>query len=86
MDRNGLRPARYWETKDGTVYIASEVGVFDDVIDNAPNVVVQGRLGPGMMVVCDMEENKFYENAEIARKVATSRPFSEFIKDCRRLK
>ena len=40
LDRNGLRPARYWETKDGTVYIASEVGVFDDAIENAENVAV----------------------------------------------
>ena len=40
LDRNGLRPARYWETNDGVVYIASEVGVFDDVIENAGNVIV----------------------------------------------
>ena len=40
LDRNGLRPARYWEDKDGTVYIASEVGVFNDVMENAPNVAV----------------------------------------------
>ena len=56
LDRNGLRPARYWETKDGMVYVASEVGVLGDVLSNASNIVRKGRLGPGQMVCADLDE------------------------------
>ena len=49
LDRNGLRPARYWRTNDDMVYVASEVGVLGDVFDNAANVVAKGRLGPGQV-------------------------------------
>ena len=49
LDRNGLRPARYWKTSDDLVYVASEVGVLNDVLDNAPNITVKGRLGPGQV-------------------------------------
>ena len=47
LDWNGLRPARYWKTTDDLVYVASEVGVLNDVLDNAPNITTKGRLGPG---------------------------------------
>lgn len=56
LDRNGLRPARYWETDDGMVYVASEVGVLADVLTNASHVVRKGRLGPGQMVCADLHE------------------------------
>lgn len=56
LDRNGLRPARYWETDDGMVYVASEVGVLGDVLTNASHVVRKGRLGPGQMVCADLHE------------------------------
>ena len=49
LDRNGLRPARYWKTTDDLVYVASEVGVLNDVLDNAPNITTKGRLGPGQV-------------------------------------
>ena len=49
LDRNGLRPARYWRTNDDMVYVASEVGVLGDVFDNAANVIAKGRLGPGQV-------------------------------------
>lgn len=45
LDRNGLRPARYWKTSDDMIYVASEVGVLGDVISNASEVVEKGRLG-----------------------------------------
>lgn len=47
LDRNGLRPARFWQTKDDMIYVASEVGVLGDAITNAENIVAKGRLGPG---------------------------------------
>lgn len=56
LDRNGLRPARYWETDDGMVYVASEVGVLGDVLSNASHVVRKGRLGPGQMVCADLHD------------------------------
>ena len=56
LDRNGLRPARYWETDDGMVYVASEVGVLGDVLTNASHVVRKGRLGPGQMVCADLHD------------------------------
>ncbi|XP_022868662.1 ferredoxin-dependent glutamate synthase-like, partial [Olea europaea var. sylvestris] len=51
LDRNGLRPARYWRTVDNVVYVASEVGVLptDD-----SKVIMKGRLGPGMMITVDL--------------------------------
>ena len=56
LDRNGLRPARFWETDDGMVYVASEVGVLGDVLSNASHVVRKGRLGPGQMVCADLAD------------------------------
>ncbi|CAJ1914664.1 unnamed protein product [Sphenostylis stenocarpa] len=51
LDRNGLRPARYWRTSDNMVYVASEVGVVP--VDES-KVVLKGRLGPGMMITVDL--------------------------------
>lgn len=59
LDRNGLRPARFWRTSDDTIYVASEVGVLGDVISNASNVVAKGRLGPGQMVLADIVSGDF---------------------------
>jgi glutamate synthase (ferredoxin) len=52
LDRNGLRPARYWRTSDDFVYVASEVGVIP--MDES-KVVMKGRLGPGMMITVDLQ-------------------------------
>jgi len=85
LDRNGLRPARYWETSDRTLYVASEVGVLGDVLTNAENVVSKGRLGPGMMITTDLGSGKFNVNSEIAKKVANERPYSEWVANQREL-
>lgn len=69
LDRNGLRPARFWQTSDDTIYVASEVGVLGDVITNAANVVNKGRLGPGQMVVADLTSGTFKKNTELALEV-----------------
>ncbi len=55
LDRNGLRPARFWRTKDDMIYVASEVGVLNNVMKEPQNVVAKGRLGPGQMIVADLE-------------------------------
>eukprot|EP00200_Dunaliella_tertiolecta_P000313 CAMPEP_0202365904 /NCGR_PEP_ID=MMETSP1126-20121109/16736_1 /ASSEMBLY_ACC=CAM_ASM_000457 /TAXON_ID=3047 /ORGANISM="Dunaliella tertiolecta, Strain CCMP1320" /LENGTH=1645 /DNA_ID=CAMNT_0048960861 /DNA_START=31 /DNA_END=4971 /DNA_ORIENTATION=+ len=79
LDRNGLRPARFWQTKDDLIYVASEVGVLNDVLSNAEQVVAKGRLGPGQMVVADLESGTFMQNAEISRKVASRLPYKEML-------
>ena len=62
LDRNGLRPGRYWVTDDGLVVLASEVGVLD--IDPA-KVVRKGRLQPGRMFLVDTAEHRIIEDDEI---------------------
>ncbi|KAL4447262.1 hypothetical protein ABPG77_007295 [Micractinium sp. CCAP 211/92] len=84
LDRNGLRPARFWKTSDDMVYVASEVGVLGDVLTNAENIVAKGRLGPGQMVCADLVEGWFRTNTEIAKDVATRAPYGEWVKSCAR--
>ena len=62
LDRNGLRPSRYWVTDDGLVVLASEVGVLD--LDPA-TIVRKGRLQPGRMFLVDTEEHRIIEDEEI---------------------
>ena len=81
LDRNGLRPARFWRTSDDYIYVASEVGVLGDAISNAANIVAKGRLGPGMMIQADLETGAFQENTEVAKEVATRLDYKEFLKD-----
>jgi glutamate synthase (ferredoxin) len=80
LDRNGLRPARFWRTSDDYIYVASEVGVLGDVMSNAANVTAKGRLGPGMMILADLETGEFKENTEIAKDVAGRRPYGDWMK------
>ncbi|KAH0691946.1 ferredoxin-dependent glutamate synthase, chloroplastic [Solanum tuberosum] len=78
LDRNGLRPARYWRTKDNVVYVASEVGVIP--MDES-KVTMKGRLGPGMMISVDLSSGQVFENTEVKRRVALSNPYGEWIKE-----
>lgn len=76
LDRNGLRPARYWRTKDDMVYVASEVGVLS--MDES-NVIAKGRLGPGMMITVDLQNGQVYENTEVKKNVASSNPYGKWL-------
>ncbi|KAI3682337.1 hypothetical protein L1987_82254 [Smallanthus sonchifolius] len=76
LDRNGLRPARYWRTVDNVVYVASEVGVLP--IDDS-KVTMKGRLGPGMMITVDLINGQVYENTEVKKRVALSSPYGKWI-------
>ncbi|KAG9457365.1 hypothetical protein H6P81_001873 [Aristolochia fimbriata] len=76
LDRNGLRPARYWRTKDNVVYVASEVGV---VPMDESKVVMKGRLGPGMMIAVDLLNGQVYENTEVKKQVATLNPYGRWL-------
>lgn len=80
LDRNGLRPARYSITQDGYVVVASEAGVV-----NLPEaeIVEKGRLGPGQMIVVDLEQHEILKNWEIKQRVAQSQPYGEWLKQHR---
>ncbi|MGO1316478.1 MAG: glutamate synthase central domain-containing protein, partial [Cellulomonadaceae bacterium] len=78
LDRNGLRPGRYWVTEDGLVVLASESGVLD--LDPA-TVVRKGRLEPGRMFLVDTRQGRIIEDAEIKSQLATRRPYAQWIAD-----
>ncbi|CAM5481020.1 MULTISPECIES: glutamate synthase large subunit [Streptomyces] len=76
LDRNGLRPGRYWVTDDGLVVLGSEVGVLD--VDPA-KVVRKGRLQPGRMFLVDTAEHRIIEDDEIKGSLATEQPYREWV-------
>ncbi|WP_438861831.1 glutamate synthase large subunit [Nocardioides malaquae] len=78
LDRNGLRPSRYWVTDDGLVVLSSEVGVLD--IDQS-RIVRKGRLKPGRMFLVDTEEHRIVEDAEIKATLADEHPYEEWLRD-----
>ncbi len=76
LDRNGLRPSRYWVTDDGLVILASEVGV----LDIAPERVIRkGRLQPGRMFLVDLDEHRIVEDDEIKAQLASELPYDEWL-------
>ena len=76
LDRNGLRPSRFWVTDDGLVVLASEVGV----LDFAPEKIIRkGRLQPGKMFLVDIEAGRIIEDDEIKQSLATSAPYSDWL-------
>ena len=76
LDRNGLRPSRYWVTKDGLVVLASEVGVLDF---KPEDVVRKGRLQPGRMFLVDIEQGRIVEDEEIKDGLANAAPYGEWL-------
>jgi glutamate synthase (ferredoxin) len=76
LDRNGLRPGRWWQMKDGLVVMASEAGVLE--LPQA-EVVRKGRLQPGRMFLVDTKEGRIIEDDEIKRKLATAKPWREWL-------
>ena len=69
LDRNGLRPSRFYVTKDGLVIMASEAGVLDIPPEN---ILQKGRLQPGRMFLVDTEQGRIIEDEEIKRKICRS--------------
>ncbi len=76
LDRNGLRPSRYWVTSDDLVIMASEVGVLD--VDPA-KVVQKGRLQPGRMFLVDTAEGRIVADDEIKQRLAGARPYKQWL-------
>jgi glutamate synthase (NADPH/NADH) large chain len=75
LDRNGLRPSRYWVTSDDLVIMASEVGVLD--VDPA-TVVKKGRLEPGRMFLVDTTKGRIVDDDEIKAELASAHPYQEW--------
>ncbi|GAB3164836.1 glutamate synthase large subunit [Telluribacter humicola] len=76
LDRNGLRPSRYWVLDDDTVIMASEAGVLE--VDQA-KVVMKGRLQPGRMFVVDMEQGRIIPDEELKADICSRQPYQEWL-------
>ncbi|MFN0074740.1 MAG: glutamate synthase large subunit, partial [Chloroflexota bacterium] len=76
LDRNGLRPSRYWVTDDDRVIMASETGVVD--IDPA-RVVFKGRLQPGRMFLVDTAQGRIVDDDEIKSSLASEHPYTAWL-------
>jgi glutamate synthase (ferredoxin) len=74
LDRNGLRPSRYYVTKDDLVVMASEVGVLDVPADR---VLLKGRLQPGRMFLVDIEQGRIIADDELKYQIATEKPYAQ---------
>jgi len=78
LDRNGLRPSRYYVTKDDLVIMASEVGVLD-IPDE--NILLKERLHPGRIFLVDTEQGRIIADEEIKRELASAQPYGDWLKD-----
>ena len=78
LDRNGLRPSRYYVTKDDLVVMASEVGVLDIPEEN---IVLKGRLHPGRMFLIDTEQGRIIADEEIKRDLASQQPYAAWLNE-----
>ena len=76
LDRNGLRPGRWWQTRDGRVILASESGVLDVPVDD---VVSKGRLEPGRMFLVDTAQGRIIPDEEIKGDLMRSEPYDEWL-------
>jgi glutamate synthase (NADPH/NADH) large chain len=76
LDRNGLRPGRYWITKDDLVVLASEAGVLDI---EPSRVVKKGRLQPGKMFLIDTAQGRIIDDEEIKMQLASEHPYAEWL-------
>ena len=80
LDRNGLRPSRYYVTHDDRVIMASEVGV---VPVDPGNVQYKGRLQPGRMFLVDFEQGRILPDEEIKESLAAANPYGDWLRDQR---
>jgi glutamate synthase (ferredoxin) len=78
LDRNGLRPSRYYVTKDDFVIMASEVGVLPV---EPEDVLHKGRLQPGRMFLVSLEEGRIIDDTELKHKMASENPYGEWVRD-----
>lgn len=79
LDRNGLRPSRYYVTADDRVILASEVGVLEGI--EPKNVIKKGRLEPGRMFLIDMEKGRIVGDEELKEQIASEQPYGQWLKE-----
>jgi glutamate synthase (ferredoxin) len=77
LDRNGLRPSRYYVTKDGMVVMASEVGVLDIPPEN---VLIKERLHPGRIFLVDTREGRIIDDAELKQRYIGMHPYRDWLR------
>src|SRR5271155_4507590 len=78
LDRNGLRPSRYYVTKDDLVIMASEAGV----LPIAPErIAIKGRLQPGRMFLVDIEQGRIVADEELKKKYASAQPYKKWLEE-----
>jgi len=82
LDRNGLRPARFSRTKDGSVFVMSETGVVPELYE--ADIIEKGRLGPGQMINVDLWSGEFKDNIAIKSEIASRHPYGEWMERQRR--
>ena len=80
LDRNGLRPSRYYVTKDDRVIMASEVGVLEI---EPENVLTKGRLQPGRMFLVDFEQGRIIDDEELKADIASRQPWQQWVSEQR---
>jgi glutamate synthase (NADPH/NADH) large chain len=78
LDRNGLRPSRYYVTKDGLVVMASEVGVLDIPPER---ILEKGRLQPGRMFLVDTSQGRIIGDDEIKQEIASAYPYGAWLQE-----
>jgi glutamate synthase (NADPH) large chain len=78
LDRNGLRPGRYFVTTDGLVVMASEAGVLPV---KAKDISVKGRLAPGRMLLVDTEQKRLISDEEVKKTLAARQPYAQWMKE-----
>jgi glutamate synthase (NADPH) large chain len=78
LDRNGLRPSRYYVTKDDVVVMASEVGVLDIPPEN---ILIKERLHPGKIFLVDTAQGRIISDEEIKSSLAAERPYAQWLAD-----
>ncbi len=81
LDRNGLRPSRYYVTDDDLVIMASEVGVLPDI--DPLSIVEKGRLRPGRMFLVDMNEGRIIPDEEVKRRIYSAQPYRQWLDENR---
>ena len=78
LDRNGLRPSRYYVTRDDLVIMASEVGVLDIP---AEDILLKGRLHPGRLFLVDTVQGRIVPDEEVKRDLAAAHPYGHWLSD-----
>ena len=79
LDRNGLRPSRYYVTNDDTVILASEVGVLPSI--DSSKVIKKGRLEPGRMFLVDMDAGRIIDDEELKSSIAQEKPYRKWLNE-----